>query len=86
MSPQLEDIFTQIDSLNEEEQIKVFHYLEQRLHDNDREKDNQSFDESVDETERSAYDLLAEIGVIGAAKNLPSDLSSNKEYFKDFGH
>lgn len=85
MSPQLENIFTQIDSLNKEEQIKVFHYLEQRLHD-DKEKDDRSLNESVAETERSAYDLLADIGVIGAAKNLPSDLSSNKEYFKDFGH
>ncbi|MEC4804518.1 MAG: hypothetical protein SAJ12_21425 [Jaaginema sp. PMC 1079.18] len=85
MSPQLENIFTQIDSLNKEEQIEVFHYLEQRLHD-DKEKDDRSFNESVAETERSAYDLLAEIGVIGVAKNLPSDLSSNKEYFKDFGH
>jgi len=33
----------------------------------------------------SAYDLALKLGVVGAAKGLPADLSFNKDYFKDFG-
>lgn len=34
----------------------------------------------------SAYDVLKRTGGIGAAKGLPSDLSTNKKYFEGFGH
>ena len=33
----------------------------------------------------SAYDLAAQIGAIGCAKNLPADLSTNKKYMEGFG-
>lgn len=42
-------------------------------------------DESEQEDEQSAYNLAVKLGVIGAAKNLPPDLSSNKEYMSGFG-
>ena len=35
--------------------------------------------------DRSAYDLAVEIGAIGCAKNLPTDLSTNKKYREGFG-
>ncbi len=33
----------------------------------------------------SCYDALVRLGIAGSAKNLPSDLSTNKKYFKGFG-
>lgn len=35
--------------------------------------------------QRSAYDLAVESGIIGMAKNLPKDLSTNPRHFKGFG-
>ena len=35
--------------------------------------------------QRSAYDLAVEAGIIGIAKNLPKDLSTNRRHFKGFG-
>ncbi len=35
--------------------------------------------------ERSAYELARETGIIGADKNAPTDLSTNKRHFKGFG-
>jgi hypothetical protein len=34
---------------------------------------------------KTAYQLALETGLIGCAKGLPSDLSTNKKYFKGFG-
>ena len=37
-------------------------------------------------TEReSCYDAAVRLGIIGCAKGLPRDLSTNKKYFKGFG-
>ncbi len=36
-------------------------------------------------TQRSAYELAQEAGLIGAAKNLPSDLSTNPRHLAGFG-
>jgi len=33
----------------------------------------------------SCYDVAKRMGVIGMAKNLPRDLSTNKKYFEGFG-
>ena len=33
----------------------------------------------------SAYDVARRAGVIGAARNAPPDLSTNKAHFEDFG-
>ena len=33
----------------------------------------------------SCYDAAVRLGVIGCAKGLPRDLSTNKKYFKGFG-
>lgn len=33
----------------------------------------------------SAYDVFKAAGLIGCAKGLPKDLSTNKKYFKGFG-
>jgi metal-responsive CopG/Arc/MetJ family transcriptional regulator len=33
----------------------------------------------------SAYDVFKAAGLIGCAKGLPRDLSTNKKYFKGFG-
>ena len=35
--------------------------------------------------ERSAYDMAAEAGIIGAVHNAPKDLSTNRRHFKEFG-
>ena len=35
--------------------------------------------------EKTAYQLALEAGLIGCAKGLPSDLSTNQKYFKGFG-
>jgi predicted DNA-binding protein len=35
--------------------------------------------------QRSAYDLAVEAGIIGIAKNLPKDLSTNPRHFNGFG-
>jgi metal-responsive CopG/Arc/MetJ family transcriptional regulator len=35
--------------------------------------------------ERSAYDLAKEAGIIGAARNAPKDLSTNRRHFSGFG-
>lgn len=35
--------------------------------------------------QKSCYDLAKELGIIGSADNLPSDLSTNKDYFQGFG-
>ena len=35
--------------------------------------------------EKSAYDLFKEAGLIGDAKGLPSDLSTNPKYMEGFG-
>lgn len=40
---------------------------------------------SKPKTERSAYDLAKEAGIIGCAKGLPKDLSTNPRHFKGFG-
>ncbi|BAZ36851.1 hypothetical protein NIES4101_27710 (plasmid) [Calothrix sp. NIES-4101] len=40
---------------------------------------------SAASSSNSCYDLALELGVVGIAKDLPSDLSTNKEYFKGFG-
>ena len=34
---------------------------------------------------KSCYDLAIELGVIGVAEDLPSDLSTNPSYFQGFG-
>lgn len=34
---------------------------------------------------KSCYDLAEELGIIGIAKNLPADLSTNQAYFEGFG-
>lgn len=44
-----------------------------------------SDDEIELKEEQNAYELAVELGVIGAAQNLPPDLSSNKEYMSGFG-
>jgi len=59
--------------------------LKEKMTMNVIEKMPQPTDESAQETEQSAYDLAVKLGVIGAAKNLPPDLSSNKEYMSGFG-
>jgi len=33
----------------------------------------------------SCYDAAVRLGIIGCAKGLPRDLSTNKKYFKGFG-
>ena len=33
----------------------------------------------------SAYDLAKKLGLLAAAKGLPSDLSTNQKYFRGFG-
>ncbi|MGH9509434.1 MAG: ribbon-helix-helix domain-containing protein [Terriglobales bacterium] len=33
----------------------------------------------------TAHDLAKKLGLLGAAKGLPSDLSTNKKYFRGFG-
>jgi len=33
----------------------------------------------------SCYDAFVRLGIAGSAKGLPSDLSTNKKYFKGFG-
>jgi predicted DNA-binding protein len=38
-----------------------------------------------DTSERSAYDLAEDAGIVGAARQSPKDLSTNRRYFKDFG-
>lgn len=35
--------------------------------------------------QKTCYDLAKELGVIGVADNLPSDLSTNPDYFEGFG-
>jgi predicted DNA-binding protein len=35
--------------------------------------------------EPSAYDVAMELGLIGCAKGLPKDLSTNPKYFEGFG-
>jgi predicted DNA-binding protein len=35
--------------------------------------------------QKTAYELAVETGLIGCAKGLPPDLSTNKKYFKGFG-
>ena len=35
--------------------------------------------------EKTAYERALEAGMIGCAKGLPKDLSTNKRYFKGFG-
>jgi predicted transcriptional regulator len=37
------------------------------------------------EKELTCYDIAMKVGLIGAAKNAPPDLSSNKKYFEGFG-
>ncbi len=34
---------------------------------------------------KTCYDLALESGIIGIADDLPSDLSTNKDYFQGFG-
>lgn len=34
---------------------------------------------------RTAYDLALRLGLVGCAKGLPSDLSTNRKYFEGFG-
>ncbi len=34
---------------------------------------------------QNCYDLAMELGIIGIAKDLPSDLSTNPDYFEGFG-
>ena len=41
------------------------------------------FQESV--TQENSYELAQKLGIIGVAQDLPSDLSSNKDYFEGFG-
>jgi len=36
-------------------------------------------------SEKTCYDLAQELGVIGRATNLPPDLSTNSDYFDQFG-
>jgi hypothetical protein len=40
---------------------------------------------SSDEPKRTCLDVVTELGVVGAAEDLPSDLSTNKKHFKGFG-
>jgi hypothetical protein len=40
---------------------------------------------SSDEPKRTCLDVATELGVVGAAEDLPSDLSTDKEHFKGFG-
>jgi predicted DNA-binding protein len=40
---------------------------------------------SKNEPKKTAYDLFLEAGLIGCASGLPSDLATNKRYFKGFG-
>jgi hypothetical protein len=40
---------------------------------------------SEDEPKKTAYDLFREAGLIGCAPGLPSDLATNKRYFRGFG-
>lgn len=35
--------------------------------------------------QRTCFDVAKELGVIGAAKNLPADLSTNLKHFEGFG-
>ena len=35
--------------------------------------------------QQNSYELAQQLGIIGVTKELPSDLSSNKEYFEGFG-
>jgi len=44
MSPQVKDVFTQIDSLNKEERLEVLHYLEQRVQEDDKVEEGQAID------------------------------------------
>lgn len=34
---------------------------------------------------QNCYELATQLGVIGIAENLPTDLSTNKDYFQGFG-
>ena len=36
-------------------------------------------------TQESCYDIAKRLGIIGIAKNLPSDISTNPKYFEGFG-
>jgi virulence-associated protein VagC len=40
---------------------------------------------NVDINDKSCYNLAMELGIIGIAKDLPSDLSTNPDYFEGFG-
>ncbi|MEC4807434.1 MAG: hypothetical protein SAJ72_24655 [Jaaginema sp. PMC 1080.18] len=44
MSPQVKDVFAQIDSLNKEERLEVLHYLEQRVQEDDKVEEGQAID------------------------------------------
>ena len=35
--------------------------------------------------QESAYDVASRLGLIGSASDMPSDLSTNREYFEGFG-
>jgi uncharacterized protein (DUF1778 family) len=35
--------------------------------------------------QQSCYDFARELGIIGVTEELPSDLSTNKDYFERFG-
>jgi len=35
--------------------------------------------------QRTCFDVAKELGIIGIAKDLPSDLSTNPKYFEGFG-
>lgn len=48
-------------------------------------KESKSKPQSKKLQKRSAYELFKEAGLIGCAKGLPKDLSTNKRYFAGFG-
>ena len=74
--------------------IRVPEHLERRLRNRSRLKgqtESNLVREALEQylgqpsTERSAYELAREAGVIGAIKRAPKDLSTNRRHFEGFG-
>ena len=72
LSPSLEQRLKQVAQMNQKtEQELILEAIENHL---------EQFLSS-----KSCYDLAIELGVIGVAEDLPSDLSTNPSYFQGFG-
>lgn len=48
-------------------------------------QNSEPIEEPEKPTDLSAYDLALRLGAVACAKNLPPDLSTNKEHMEGFG-